>query len=83
MAAASSGESVVTLPAPKVTPPLDAAPGLIFRTLAPMLEIALRIAAEEPAPISIIAMTAPTPMTMPNVVSIARMGLRRRAFNAV
>jgi hypothetical protein len=48
-----------------------------------MLEIALRMAPDEPAPISIIAMTAPTPITMPNVVSIARIGLRRRAFMAV
>jgi hypothetical protein len=41
------------------------------------------MAAEEPAPISIMAMTAPTPITMPKVVNIARIGLRRNAFIAV
>ena len=48
-----------------------------------MLEIVLRMADEDPEPISIMVMTDPTPITMPNVVSIARMGLRRRAFMAV
>ena len=68
------------LPDPKLTPPLEAAPGLIFRMLAPMLEMVFRMAAEEPAPISIMAMTDPTPITIPRVVSMARMGLRRRAL---
>ena len=48
-----------------------------------MLEMAFWMAAEEPAPISIMAMTAATPMTMPSVVSMARIGLRRSAFSAV
>jgi hypothetical protein len=36
------------------------------------------MAEEEPSPISIMAMTAPTPITIPRVVSMARMGFRRR-----
>jgi len=74
---------VVLLPDPKLTPPLEAAPGLKFRTLAPMLEIECRIADEDPAPISIMVMTAPTPITIPKVVNRALMGLRRSAFIAV
>jgi hypothetical protein len=42
-----------------------------------------RMAAEDPVPISIMAMTAPTPITMPRVVSNARIGLRRSALKAV
>jgi hypothetical protein len=43
----------------------------------------LRTAAEEPAPISIMAMTAATPITMPRVVSMARMGLRNNPLRAI
>ena len=57
------------VPAPKLTPPLAAVPGMTSRMLAPMLAMVFWIAAEEPSPISIMAMTAPTPMTMPSVVS--------------
>jgi hypothetical protein len=39
MASQSSGVKVVLLPDPKVTPPLEAAPGLKSRTLAPMVEM--------------------------------------------
>jgi hypothetical protein len=48
-----------------------------------MLDIVFRMAAEEPVPISIMAMTAPTPITMPRVVNRALIGLRRSAFVAV
>jgi hypothetical protein len=71
------------LPAPKVTPPLEAVPGMTSTTLAPMVEIDFWIADEEPAPISIMAITAPTPMMMPRVVNIARIGLRRNALIAL
>jgi hypothetical protein len=57
---------------PKGTPPLEAAPGLTSRTLAPMLEMLFRMADDDPAPI-----------TMPKVVSMARRGLRRSALKAV
>jgi len=83
MAAASSGVSVVTLPEPKLIPLLVAVPGMISTTLAPMLEMDFWTAAEEPAPISIMAITAATPIMMPSVVSKARIGLRRRARSAV
>jgi hypothetical protein len=73
----------VTEPAPKLTPPLAAVPGTTNKTLAPMVAMVFRIAAEEPVPISIMAMTAPTPMTMPRVVNSARIGLRRSAVMAV
>ena len=80
---ASSGVSVMMLPAPKLTPPLAAVPGMTSRLLAPMLAMVFWMAADEPLPISIMAMTAATPMMMPSVVSAARMMLRRRARNAV
>ncbi len=64
-------------------PPLAAVPGMTSSTLAPILAMLLRMAADEPAPISIMAMTAPTPMTIPSVVSSARMGLRMSAIRAV
>ena len=35
---------------------------------------------EEPAPISIMAITAPTPMMIPRAVNMARIGLRRNAL---
>jgi hypothetical protein len=74
---------VVVLPDPKVTPPLEAAPGLKSRTLAPMVEMDFRIADEDPAPISIIAITAPTLMMMPRAVNMARIGLRHNAVIAL
>ena len=37
MASQSCGVRVMTLPAPKLTPPLAAVPGMISRLLAPML----------------------------------------------
>ncbi|MGW8186305.1 MAG: AMP-binding protein [Desulfobacterales bacterium] len=43
----------------------------------------IELAPEDPAPISIMAMTAATPMTMPRVVSMARRGLRSNALRAV
>ena len=71
------------LPAPKLTPPLAAVPGITSRLLAPMLEMVRWMALDEPLPISIIAMTAAMPMTIPSVVRSDRMMLRRRARNAV
>jgi hypothetical protein len=59
---------VVLLPDPKVTPPLEAAPGLKFRTSAPIVEMVFWIAEEEPAPISIMAITAATPMGQKEVI---------------
>ena len=83
MASQSSGVRVMTLPPPKLMPPLAAAPGMTMRLLAPMLAMVFWMTAEAPLPISIMAMTAATPMMMPSVVRPARMGLRRRARRAV
>ncbi len=78
-ASASAGVRVSTLPAPRVTPPLEALPGMMRRLLAPMFWMVRAMAALEPSPISAMAMTAATPMTMPSVVSAERMMLRRSA----
>ena len=48
-----------------------------------MLAIVRWMAMEAPLPISIIVITAATPMTMPSMVSIVRMTLRRSAPKAV
>src|SRR6266436_5837581 len=48
-----------------------------------MLEIVFWIAVDDPWPISVMAITAPTPMMMPSVVRAERMTLRRRARMAV
>ena len=73
----------MTLPAPKDTPPLDAVPGRIMRLFAPMLAMVCWMAVDDPRPISIMAMTAATPMMMPSVVRAARMTFRRRPMRAV
>jgi hypothetical protein len=48
-----------------------------------MVEMDFRIADEDPAPISIIAITAPTLMMMPRAVNMARIGLRHNAVIAL
>ena len=73
----------MTLPAPKLTPPLEAVPGMISRLFAPMLAMVCWMAVEEPRPISIMAITAATPMMIPRVVRAARRTLRRSPFRAV
>ena len=75
--------SVITLPAPKLTPPLVAAPDWIIRLLAPMLAMLFCSAVLDPSPISIMAITAPTPMITPRAVKAERILLRRKALNAV
>src|SRR6266702_3707222 len=52
------------------------------RLFAPMLRMVWATAAFEPCPISTIAMTAETPMTIPSVVRAERMTLRPRALRA-
>ena len=83
MALQSPGVSVIELPAPCRTPELKACPGNSSSVLAPMSSIVFLIALEEPLPISTIVITAAMPMTMPSVVSAARMMLRVRALVAV
>src|SRR3954466_14714763 len=79
----SCGVSVKELPAPKLTPLVAAAPGNIIRLLAPMLATLLRIISDDPWPMLLMAITAPTPIIMPSVVSTARITLRRRARRAI
>jgi hypothetical protein len=74
---------VILLPDPWLTPLMLTAPGMITRVLAPMLAMVRWMAIVVPLPISIIEMTAATPMTIPNVVSIVRITLRQRAPKAV
>ena len=52
-------------------------------TFAPRLEIVCAMDWEEPRPISIMAMTAAMPMTIPKIVSADLMTLRRNACNAI
>src|SRR5690606_16272187 len=52
-------------------------------TLVPMLATCACTAARAPCPMLTIAMTAPTPMTMPSIVRPARSRLRLRIRNAV
>jgi len=75
--------SVTVLPDPKLTPRLEAGTRAQVQDVGPMLDIVFRMAAEEPVPISIMAMTAPTPITIPRVVNRARIGLRFSALIAV
>ncbi|MGC4033997.1 MAG: hypothetical protein QM754_20140 [Tepidisphaeraceae bacterium] len=83
MASQSSGVSFMLLPAPLLMPLALLLPGKIIRLLAPIELICFWIIALEPLPTSIMAMTAPTPITIPSVVSTARNTLRRRAMIAV
>ena len=83
IASASCGVRVMMLPLPNVTPPLDAVPGCTSRLFAPMLAMIFLIAVDDPWPISIMVMTAPTPITMPSMVRAERMTLRRRACTAI
>src|SRR5258705_8381784 len=83
MASQSCGVRVRELPAPKLTPLVAAAPGNIIRLLAPMLATLLRIISDDPWPMLLMAIAAPTPIMMPSVVSTARITLRRRARSAI
>src|SRR6185312_10999015 len=70
-------------PWPVLTPPTDTSMESIWITLAPRLEIACSIDREDPPPISIIAMTAATPMMIPRQVSVERMTFRFKERNAI
>ncbi len=79
----SDGFRVCAVPTPKLTLPVMAAPGRINRLLAPMLAMVRSRAAREPCPISVMAMTAATPMMTPSPVSAERILFRLRAPSAV
>jgi hypothetical protein len=82
MAAQSASVKVTEPPAPELMPEVLTAEGQIIMTLVPMLEMELLIDFAAPAPISIMVITTPTPMTMPNIVSSERKTLRRRETKA-
>ena len=82
MAARSSQVSVGIEPKPPWTPPALVEPGRMMRRFVPIAAKACSTCALAPAPMAIIAMTAPTPMTMPSVVRNARSLLRRMARSA-
>ncbi len=66
-----------------MTPAMFMAPGRITTVLAPMLAMVRRMASLAPLPISIMVITAATPMIMPRVVKAARMILWRNAREAI
>ena len=82
MAARSSHVSVGIDPNPPRTPPELVEPDCRMRMFVPMAAKACSTWALAPAPMAIMAMTAPTPMTMPNVVRNARSLLRKMARKA-
>ena len=79
IASASPRVSVGCVPAPILTPPEVVAPGRMMRRLLPMLEICSEIFWLAPVPTATMAITAPTPMMMPSMVSAERILFTRRA----
>src|SRR5215472_707898 len=79
MAARSSFVRVGIEPKPPRTPPEDDDPGRTMRRLVPMAAKACSTCDLAPAPMAIMAMTAPTPMMMPSVVKKERILLRKMA----
>ena len=67
------------VPAPIPMPLEELAPGSTCSTFAPREAIRLRMAIALPSPISIMAMTAAMPMTMPRQVIVERSMFRRSA----
>src|SRR6266849_3384920 len=82
-AKASSSDSVAWAPAPSRTPPRLTVPGQMMMRFAPRLWICSATRACAPAPTATMVMTAPTPMTMPSMVSALRSLLTRRARTAM
>src|SRR5690349_13661448 len=83
MASASSGVRVTLPPVPELIPLTTDSSGSIWMTFAPRLAMVCSTEEEEPRPISIIAITAATPMTIPRMVRVDRMIFRRRACKAI
>ena len=81
--AASPTVNVTAPPCPPRTPLTVVEPGMMMITLVPMLATCACTAARAPCPILTIAITAPTPMTMPSMVRPARSRFRLRIRSAV
>ncbi len=75
--------NVTAPPCPPRTPLVIIEPGNTMMTLVPMLATRLATAALAPSPILTIAITAPTPITIPSMVSPALSRLRLRIRIAV
>ena len=83
MAQASSSVMVSWLPEPIRTPPDRIEPDRTMIMLEPRLWICSATRACAPEPTATIVMTAPTPMTMPSMVSALRSLLTRSARTAI
>ena len=82
IAVASSSVSVGALPLPMRNPPCAAEPDSTMNRLLPIEAIDRLTESSTPRPIASIRITAATPMTMPSIVSAARMRLAAIAANA-
>lgn len=83
MAQASSSVMVSWLPEPMRTPPETAEPESTMIMLEPRLWICSATRACAPLPTATMVITAPTPMTIPSIVSALRSRLTRRARAAI
>jgi hypothetical protein len=83
IASASSTVKVGTLPDPIRSPPLVELPDWTIKRFDPMPAICSVIRAFAPEPTAIMAITAPTPMMIPNMVKAERILLTLRALKAI
>jgi hypothetical protein len=83
MAFASSTVNVGTVPDPNRNPPLVELPDKIMSIFDPMLAICSAMRAFAPEPTAIMAITAPTPMMIPNMVRAERILLTMSALKAI
>jgi hypothetical protein len=83
IAFASSAVRVGTVPAPNRSPPLVELPDKIMSMFDPILAICSAIRFFAPEPTAIMAITAPTPMMIPNIVKAERILLTIRALSAI
>ncbi len=82
MASPSSTVSVPAPPNPLNTPPRLALPEKTVMTFCPSAAMRACTCALAPRPSATMAMTAPTPMMIPSIVSTVRILFRRNARNA-
>jgi hypothetical protein len=83
MAFASSTVNVGTVPEPNRSPPLVELPERTMSKFDPILAICSAIRLFAPEPTAIMAMTAPTPMMIPNIVRVDRILLTISALKAI
>ncbi len=83
IALASSSVNVCALPNPARTPPVLMLPACTIMTLLPMDAICSWMRLVAPLPTATIAITAPTPMITPSMVSALRSLFTRSARNAI